>query len=79
MTKGTDLCPFEVGQYVIYRPSSRGMALDVMTSTARKLIPDNEYRITVIQKGSYIIVDGYEHPLGGIYWTEFAEKKNSQK
>ena len=64
-----DQCPFEVGCYVIYRPSSRGMALDVMAPD--KLIPGREYQVKVIQEGSYVVVEGYDHPGGGIYWTEF--------
>ena len=64
-------CPFEVGQYVIYRPSSRGMALDVMASPSKNLIPGTRYRIADVVKGCYVLVEGYDHPGGGIYWTEF--------
>ncbi len=71
MTSGNDRCPFEAGQYVVYRPSSLGMALDVMASPSQKLIPGKEYRIRAIQKGVYVVIEGYDHPGGGIYWTEF--------
>lgn len=71
MTSENDRCPFEVGQYVVYRPSSRGMTLDVMASPSQKLIPGHEYIVKEIQNDLYVVVEGYDHPGGGIYWTEF--------
>jgi len=69
MNDSNDRCPFAVGQYVVYRPSSRGIALDVMSSPSQKLTPGAEYRVEAIQKGLYVVVEGYDHPGGGIYWT----------
>ena len=42
-----------------------------MSSITERLIPDKIYRVTEIQKALYIVVEGYSHPGGGIYWTEF--------
>jgi len=64
-------CPFEVGDMVIYRPSARGLATDIMSSSSSQLIPGTAYRIVEVQKNVYVIVEGYHHPGGGIYWTEF--------
>ncbi len=70
-----DRCPFEVGQYVVYRPSLRGTALDVMASPSQKLTPGAAYRVKAVQKGLYVVVEGYDHPGGGIYWNEFEKVK----
>lgn len=66
-------CPFKVGQTVVYRPSDRGIALEVMSSDSEKLTPGNAYRIEKIQDGIYVVVEGYTHPGGGIHWTEFSD------
>jgi hypothetical protein len=71
MTSRNDRCPFKIGEYVIYHPSSRGMALDVMGSPSQKLIPGKTYKVRAIEKDLYIAVEGYDHPGGGLYWTEF--------
>jgi hypothetical protein len=42
-----------------------------MASPSQKLIPGKRYKIENIQKGAYVVVEGYVHPGGGIYWTEF--------
>jgi hypothetical protein len=60
-------CPFNVGDMVIYRPSRRGHALD----DDNLLEIGKEYRIERIEQDAYIVVAGYRHPGGGIYWTEF--------
>jgi len=64
-------CPFSVGESVIYRPSEKGLALDVMASPEGRLTPGSQYKITSIEKESYVVVAGYRHPGGGLYWTEF--------
>jgi hypothetical protein len=46
-----------------------------MTSRAQKLVPGKKYRVKAIQKGVYVVVEGYDHPGGGIYWTEFESLK----
>jgi hypothetical protein len=66
MTVQNGPCPFAVGEHVIYRPSSRGLDLDVMSS-------GKEYKIKATQRAS-ILVEGYDHPSGGIYWTEFQSR-----
>lgn len=71
-TSHHDSCPFRVGQTVIYRPSERGIGLDVMTPDSEKLVPENAYRIASIQDGIYLVVDGFTHPGGGLHWTEFS-------
>jgi len=42
-----------------------------MASPSGKLIPGNVYKIVEIQKDRYLVVEGYDHPGGGLYWTEF--------
>ena len=42
-----------------------------MSSSSSQLIPGTAYRIVEVQKNVYVIVEGYHHPGGGIYWTEF--------
>jgi hypothetical protein len=64
-------CPFEVGDMVIYRPSARGLATDIISSPSQQLIPGATYRILEVQKNAYVIVEGYITTRGGIYWTEF--------
>lgn len=71
MTNKQKQCPFVVGDWVVYKPTKRGMDLDVMSSISERLIPGKVYRVSEIQKNSYIVVDGYTHPGGGIYWAEF--------
>jgi hypothetical protein len=60
-------CPFKAGDYVIYKPSRRGYNLEdgVRLEIGRK------YRVARIEKDNYVVVDGYQHPGGGLYWTEF--------
>ena len=65
-------CPYSVGQTVVYRPSKRGLDADVMTLPSEKLKPGQGYRIAEIQEGFYVVPEGYTHPGGGIYWTEFS-------
>jgi hypothetical protein len=61
--------PFRVGDMVRYTPSDRGHDLDVMSE---RLVRGQAYRIERIEKDRYIVVEGYRHPGGGIYWTEFS-------
>lgn len=62
----------------MYKPSSRGHALD----DADLLEIGKIYRIERIEKENYIVVEDYHHPGGGIYWTEFkgiTSEKNQNK
>jgi hypothetical protein len=45
-----------------------------MAPPSQRLVPGNEYVVKEIQDGSYVVVEGYNHPGGGIYWTEFEIK-----
>jgi hypothetical protein len=67
--------PFRVGDMVRYTPSDRGHASDVMSE---RLVRGQVYRIESIEKGSYIVVEGYRHPGGGLYWTEFSRADETQ-
>ena len=67
--------PFRVGDMVRYAPSDRGYALDVMSE---RLVRGHIYRIERIEKDSYIVVEGYRHPGGGLYWTEFSRADETQ-
>jgi len=64
-------CPFRVGESVVYRPSDRGLGLEVMALPSQRLTLGKTYRIREIQKECYVVVEGYDHPGGGLYWTEF--------
>jgi hypothetical protein len=66
-------CPFKVGEMVIYQPTERGRGLEVMTDLA-SLEPGAVYKIARIDKGSYVVLEGYENSVGGgLYWTEFRQ------
>ncbi len=62
-------CPFKVGECVVYRPSQRGYDLTAMFS--QRLAPDSTYKVKAIQEELYVLVEGSDHPAGGLYWTEF--------
>jgi hypothetical protein len=65
-------CPFKIGDTVIYRPSSRGRDLNVMTDLAA-LKPGGKYKIIRINKGVYVVPEGFENATPpGLYWTEFS-------
>jgi len=66
-------CPFSVGQFVVYKPSWRGLALDVMAS--EKLTPGKTYKIIEVQQDRYVVLEGYSHPGGGLHWTEFERQR----
>ena len=70
-----DKCPFEVGDKVIYKPSSRGHAYD----DGERLEIGKVYRVERIEQEYYVVVVGYCHPGGGIYWTEFEKTDEPQK
>ncbi len=66
-------CPFKVGETVAYRPSSRAKALGVMTDLA-KLESGQIYKVARIDKGAYVVLEGFENSTpGGLYWTEFTK------
>lgn len=65
-------CPFLVGQMVVYRPTRRGLDADVMAPPSQRLIPGQSYRVAEVLEEAYVVPEGYRHPGGGIYWTEFA-------
>ena len=67
-------CPFKIGDKIIYQPSAKGKAFEVMTPLSEQLIPGKEYVVSKVQDSCYITVDGYNHPGGGLYWTEFVPK-----
>lgn len=60
-------CPFRVGDWVIYKPSLRGYGL----IDGERMIRSKRYRVEAIQEKVYVVVEGYRHPGGGLYWTEF--------
>lgn len=67
MRHDTYKCPFKLGDLVVYNPSIRGQGQD--DSDLLKI--GKIYRIKRIEKENYIVVEGYHHPGGGIFWTEF--------
>jgi len=70
----SSLCPFKVGNKVIYSPSAKGKAYDATTPLPERLAPGKEYEVDKIQDASYVVVKGYHSPGGGIYWSEFKLK-----
>lgn len=68
-------CPFVVGQMVVYRPTQRGLDADVMAPPSQRLTPGQHYRGADILEEAYVVPDGYRHPGGGIYWTEFTAEE----
>ena len=65
-----DLAPFRVGDRVVYTPSDRGSALAANDPPAARLTPGHAYRVVEIQEGRYVIVEGHDHPGGGLHWSE---------
>jgi hypothetical protein len=64
----SEKCPFRAGDWVIYLPSERGHGQD----DGERLEIGEKYRVERIEKDNYIVVEGYKHPGGGVYWTEFS-------
>jgi len=60
-------CPFKQGDVVTYKPSRRGYGLE----DGERLVIGKNYRVERIDDGVYVVVEGYRHPGGGLYWTEF--------
>lgn len=72
MTMNKEKCPFKVGDTVVYRPSTRGRGLVIMTDLAA-LKPGNKYKIVRIDDDVSVVVEGFENAVGGgLYWTEFS-------
>jgi hypothetical protein len=69
MSAKSEICPFKAGDHVVYRPSERGHNMDMPEG---RLVPGKTYVVQEIQQERYVVVEGYRHPGGGIYWTEFA-------
>jgi hypothetical protein len=65
-------CPFKVGDVVFYWPSARGWGLSANDRPSQKLNVGEAARIAEITDGKYIVPEGYSHPGGGLYWTEFS-------
>ena len=63
--------PFRVGDCVVYAPSYKGYMTDVNAPKSERLTPGGTYRVAKIQDEDYVLVEGYDHPGGGIYWSEF--------
>ena len=60
-------CQFKPGDWVIYSPSQRGYHL----VDGERMVIGKRYRVERIEKETYVVVEGYRHPGGGLYWTEF--------
>jgi hypothetical protein len=64
-------CPFKVGETVIYQPTHDGRGKIIMTDLSA-LEPGRKYKIVSIDKGSYVVLEGFENSVAvGLYWTEF--------
>ena len=71
MTTNPERCPFKAGDLVVYRPSDHGFAAEVMGSATERLVPGHVYRVARIEGEKYVVVEGHNHPGGGLFWTEF--------
>jgi hypothetical protein len=69
---GAEKCPFRVGDIVYYRPSIRGQGLSANDPPNQTPRVGEAVRIMCIANGLYVEVEGYQHPGGGVYWTEFS-------
>jgi hypothetical protein len=65
-------CPFQIGDKVIYTPSSKGIALEVNSPPTQRLKVRELYTVDAIIDGVYVVVVGYNHPGTGLYWSEFS-------
>lgn len=70
-------CPFKVGDTVYYRPSPRGQGLAANDSPSETPQIGQAVKISRIADGKYIEVEGFKHPGGGAYWTEFSAERLS--
>jgi hypothetical protein len=69
--RAVETCPFKVGDVVIYKPSFEGRGKVIMTDLADPK-PGEQYKVTRIDKGVYVTVEGFEGSVpNGLYWTEF--------
>jgi len=65
------VCPFRVGDSAVYTPTDRGRSLLLHTSHA-SLVAGQSYRIARIDRGVYLVLEGFESdPGGGLHWGEF--------
>jgi len=71
MNPSQNTCPFKKGDCVIYSPSEKGLAADIMAPATERLTPGDRYVVHEIRQGTYVVVEDYAHPGGGLYWTEF--------
>jgi len=67
----SEICPFKVGDIVVYAPSQMGLAAEAMALVSERLIPNQAYRVAEIRAAAYVVVEGYKHAGGGLFWTEF--------
>lgn len=63
--------PYKPGDFVVYSPSVRGYDL----VDGERMVIGKTYKVERIEKESYVVVEGYSHPGGGLYWTEFTPAK----
>jgi len=76
MSASIQKCPFQVGEAVIYEPSPKGFYSDVMDPPSQRLVPGQIYIVASVREELYVVVEGYSHPGGGIFWTEFKSAKS---
>jgi hypothetical protein len=60
-------CPFRIGDKIVYTPSRRGHAL----IDGERPVVGHEYIVRNIVNGQFVEIEGYDHPGGGIHWSEF--------
>lgn len=71
MSENKEMCPYKVGDTVVYRPSRRGHELSIMIDPQYEI--GKAYKIVRIVKDVYLVLEGMENvPGGGRYWTDFS-------
>jgi hypothetical protein len=65
------ICPFRIGDRVIYRPSDSGYRYEQNSRSPRHLVPGECYEIAALRMGEWITLRGLEDRPDGWYWTEF--------
>ena len=66
------MCPFEVGETVLYTPSPRTRSL-VPDDDHARLQPGGRYRVADIEDDSYLVLEGFTSSTGkGLHWRNFS-------
>ena len=54
MSAKSEVCPFKVGDHVVYKPSERGWGYELMSG---RFVPGRTYVVREIEEERYILVE----------------------